>query len=84
MLTGKKWKSTDSQFFEEEMAGAMDEIGGILGAQMTKMKNRVNDTKEMMKRMVRRGGGEGRFFPFVLFVIPLEAPFIHPGFAAFF
>jgi hypothetical protein len=56
VLTGKKWKSTDSQFFEEEMAGAMDEIGGILGAQMTKMKNRVNDTKEMMKRMVRRGG----------------------------
>lgn len=54
MLTGKKWKSTDSQLFEEEMAGAMDEVGGILGKQVAKMRQRVDDTKEMMKRMVGR------------------------------
>ena len=58
-MTGKKWKSADSQLFEDEMAGAMNEVGGILGNQMIKMQQRVHDTKEMMKKMVRADEGMG-------------------------
>jgi glutamate synthase domain-containing protein 1 len=41
------------------MAGVMDEVGGILGNQVSKMRQRVDDTKEMMKRMAGRGGVGG-------------------------
>eukprot|EP00227_Mantoniella_beaufortii_P016891 CAMPEP_0197591712 /NCGR_PEP_ID=MMETSP1326-20131121/13872_1 /TAXON_ID=1155430 /ORGANISM="Genus nov. species nov., Strain RCC2288" /LENGTH=173 /DNA_ID=CAMNT_0043157255 /DNA_START=75 /DNA_END=593 /DNA_ORIENTATION=+ len=51
VLTGKKWKSEDSLLFEAQMAGVMDEVGKVLGSQVAKMRQRVVDTKTMMKNM---------------------------------